>query len=226
MKIQRYKSTAEFVTAEIRRMILSGDLEPGARLDQEEVAKLLDVSRHPVRQAIERLAERGFVVLEPHKSAVVAEISLDDMRQLYQARNELEVLAVREGWPRFSSDLPRRLNELLSRMLAVGTSDLDEFMIANRDFHLSLYRECANRYLFGTIERLFDLSERYQRTGHKHSDRSRQSMLDHREIIAAVEKHDLERLVDVVRAHNAGGLAAAAHFLDDSPTPVPRPRSQ
>jgi DNA-binding GntR family transcriptional regulator len=214
MKIQRYKSTAEFVTAEIRRMILNGDLKPGSRLDQVEVAKLLDVSRHPVRQAIERLAERGFVVLEPHKSAVVAEISMDDMRQLYQARNELEVLAVRQGWQRFSADLPRRLNELISRMLAVGTADLDGFMVANRDFHMSLYRECANRYLLGTIERLFDLSERYQRTGHKHPDRSRQSMFDHREIIAAIEQRDLERLVAVVQAHNVGGVEAAAPYLD------------
>ncbi len=224
MKVKRYKSTSEYITAEIRRLILNGNLKPGARLDQIELATLLDVSRHPVRQAIERLAERGFVVLQPHKSAIVAEFSIEDMSQLYQARNELEALAIRLGWPNYGDDMPKRLDELFSRMLAIGTGDLDEFMDANREFHLLLYRACGNRYLSGTIERLYDLSERYQRSGMKHPDRPRRSAYEHREIIEAVKARDLERLVTVVQAHNLDTLKAASHLIaSEAPRPGGRP---
>ena len=57
----RFKSAADYATSEIQRMILAGELAAGERLDQVRLAEQLDVSRHPVRQAIERLAERGFV---------------------------------------------------------------------------------------------------------------------------------------------------------------------
>ena len=96
----RYKSTADFVTAEIRRLILSGELPAGARVDQEELAEQLEVSRHPVRQAIDRLGERGFVIIHPHRSAIVAEISIADMEELYGARRVLEDWAIREFWNR------------------------------------------------------------------------------------------------------------------------------
>src|SRR5690606_22316887 len=93
-----HRSTSDFATAAIRQMILTGDLKPGDRVDQNEIATRLNISRHPVRQAIERLAERGFVQSRPHRSVIVSELSAADMEQLYFARGILEKEAIRLSW--------------------------------------------------------------------------------------------------------------------------------
>lgn len=204
----RYKSTADYATAEIQRLILSGELPAGARVDQVELANQLDVSRHPVRQAIDRLGERGFVVIHPHKSAVVAEISTADMEELYRARGVVEDWAIRELWSRSTPVTPADIAEPF-RMLE-GTDpnvDLDGYMTANRAFHLAMYQGCGNRHVLRTITSLFDLSERYQRAGLIRRARQDQSHRQHREMVEAIAESSRDRLLSLVAAHNNGTQA-------------------
>lgn len=204
MRQVRFKSTADYATAEIRQLILSGELPSGARLDQVELARRLDVSRHPVRQAIERLAERGFVSLSPHRSAVVAEISGQDMRYLYDVRRTLEPLAIREAFAHYDSTLAGRLEALQKDMRrAASANELDNYMDANRMFHLAMYAPCANRHLVRTVQSLFDLSERYQRTSLVQPGRMKRSNEDHAEMVAAIRAGNSARLVELIEDHNS-----------------------
>ncbi|MDQ8732314.1 GntR family transcriptional regulator [Bradyrhizobium sp. LHD-71] len=204
----RYKSTADFVTAEIRRLILSGELPAGARVDQEELADQLEVSRHPVRQAIDRLGERGFVILHPHRSAIVAEISIADMEELYGARRIVEDWAIRESWKRSAPVTEADLEPFFKILDTVDpAADLDTFMAANRDFHLAMYKGCGNRHVLRTITSLFDLSERYQRAALYHSPRQDTSKRDHREMMQAVAAGDRDRLLTLAHSHNDGTQA-------------------
>jgi DNA-binding GntR family transcriptional regulator len=203
MRPVRFKSTADYATAEIRQLILSGALEPGARLDQVELAKKLDVSRHPVRQAIERLGERGFVNISPHRSAVVAEISDKDMSDLYVVRRALEPAAIEDAFPRFDAALIARVAGLEKDMQrAAAANELDAYMEANRVFHLSMYAPCTNRHLVRTIESLFDLSERYQRTSLAQPGRMLRSNKDHAQMVEAIRASDGKRLVALIAEHN------------------------
>jgi DNA-binding GntR family transcriptional regulator len=208
MKTIRYKSTADYVTAELQRLILSGELTPGARVDQIELAQQLDVSRHPVRQAIERLAERGFINLHPHRSAVVAEISVADMDELYRAREMMEEWAIRESWERGT---PVTASQLADLFVAVDQADpakdLDGYMSANRAFHLAMYAGCGNRHLIRGITSLFDLSERYQRTALHHDRRIDSSKKEHAAMMKAIKAGDRDRLLELVAAHNKGTQA-------------------
>lgn len=204
MRPVRFKSTADYATAEIRQLILSGELASGARLDQVELARKLDVSRHPVRQAIERLAERGFVSLSPHKSAVVAEISDQDMSDLYVVRRALEPLTLRDSFPHFDDTLLARLDKLQHDMTRAATAgELDGYMDMNRLFHLAMYAPCQNRHLVRTVESLFDLSERYQRTSLVQPGRMKRSNEDHAEMVEAIRARDCERLIGLIENHNS-----------------------
>jgi DNA-binding GntR family transcriptional regulator len=210
----RYKSTADYVTAEIRRLILAGELPAGARVDQVDLADQLEVSRHPVRQAIDRLGERGFVVIHPHKSAIVAEISIADMEELYSARRIVEDWAIRESWnrslPVTEADLAPSFKILEAVDLA---ADLDTYMAANRNFHLAMYQGCGNRHVLRTISSLFDLSERYQRAALHQSTRQDASGRDHREMMQAVIAGDKDRLLTLAHSHNEGTEATVrAHY--------------
>jgi DNA-binding GntR family transcriptional regulator len=209
----RYKSTADFVTAEIRRLILSGELPAGARVDQEELAEQLEVSRHPVRQAIDRLGERGFVIIQPHRSAIVAEISIADMEELYGARRVLEDWAIRESWNRSAAVTEADLAPSFKILESVDPAeDLDAFMTANRDFHLAMHRSCGNRHVLRTITSLFDLSERYQRAALHQAPRQDASKRDHREMMQAVIAGDRDRLLALAHSHNDGTQATVRTY--------------
>jgi len=203
MRPVRFKSTADYATAEIRQLILSGELASGARLDQVELARRLDVSRHPVRQAIERLAERGFVSLSPHRSAVVAEISSSDMSDLYVVRRALEPVAIREAFPHYDEKIAAQVGDLEKTMRrAADAGELDSYMDANRMFHLAMYAPCGNRHLVRNVESLFDLSERYQRTSLAQPGRMKRSNDDHARMVEAIRARDVERLVSLIGEHN------------------------
>lgn len=203
MRPVRFKSTADYATAEIRQLILSGELASGARLDQVELARKLEVSRHPVRQAIERLAERGFVALSPHRSAVVAEISDEDMRYLYDVRRVLEPIAIRDAFPRFDEALTERLDKMEKDMRRAAAADeLDAYMDSNRQFHLAMYAPCKNRHMVRTVESLFDLSERYQRTSLVQPGRMKRSNQDHAKMVEAIRAGKPSQLAELIEEHN------------------------
>jgi DNA-binding GntR family transcriptional regulator len=210
----RHKSTADYVTAEIQRRILSGDLRPGARLDQIDLAGQLDVSRHPIRQAIDRLAERGFVKAAPHHSAVVAELSVQDLEELYDARSVLESWAIREVVRRPDDGFQARVAALHKALSAIDPKqDLDEYMQINRAFHLAMYEPCANRHVLRMIAVLFDLSERYQRTALGESARIERSRREHAAMARAARSRDWDRLVALIQAHNEGTRATVRAFV-------------
>lgn len=201
----RFKSAADYATSEIQRMILAGELPAGERLDQIRLAEQLDVSRHPVRQAIERLAERGFVQLSPHRSAIVTAHSVSDLIELYSLREKLEDMALRASWPALVTGGIAELEAIHARLAAQDSqSDIEGYMHENRAFHLRFYRDCGNRHLLRTIATLFDLSERYQRTALNTERRQNQSREEHAAMMDALRAKDLELLSERLKAHNRG----------------------
>ena len=216
-KTVRFKSTADYATSEIQRMILAGELPAGERLDQVRLAEQLDVSRHPIRQAIERLAERGFVLLSPHRSAVVTAHSISDLIELYSLRESLEEMALRASWPQLSTSGVEDLQPIHDRLAAQDSeNDIEGYMHENRAFHLAFYRDCGNRHLLRTITTLFDLSERYQRTALNSSRRQGNSREEHAAIMEALLAGDLELLSAALRKHNRGTREQVCEMLAES----------
>jgi DNA-binding GntR family transcriptional regulator len=216
MTSYRHKSAADFATAAIRQMILTGELPPGARVDQNEMAASLDISRHPVRQAIERLAERGFVISRPHKSVVVAELSIRDMEKLYHARAIVEDEALRLAWPHYDERFVAACEAHLAAMAKSDRlQDLDAFMSENHAFHMAFFRPAENPHLLRVIGMLFQLSERYQRTALMTEDRFARAPGEHRAMLACVRAADLDGLIDACRRHNAGTLETVRSLLCD-----------
>lgn len=209
-----HKSTADYATAAIRQMILTGELLPGARVDQNTIAAHLDISRHPVRQAIERLAERGFVVSRPHHSVVVAELSVADMDSLYQARTIVEEAAIRLAWPNYDQDFVALSEKHLAAMeRANRLEDLDDYMIENFEFHMNFYRKSGNPHLIRVTTSLFQLSERYQRTALMTEKRHSASTDEHRAMIESIAAHEIEALLAACKAHNDGTMKTVQSIL-------------
>src|SRR5689334_15832455 len=95
----RFRTASSFVSDMLRTAILTGVLKDGEPLRQDELAAALGVSRMPVREALRRLEAEGFVDFQPHKGAVVAELSAEEAEEIYEIRLTLECRRLRESIP-------------------------------------------------------------------------------------------------------------------------------
>lgn len=142
-------------------MILSGELKLGARLDERELAERLQVSRTPVREAINRLVQDRVIVREAYRGNYIAKLNKQEVSDVYVVRKELEGLAMRLALPRMSDiDLQhcKELVRLGDAGLAAG--DLEEYGRRDRDLHEFIIEKAANqslKYVLQTLSREIQL---------------------------------------------------------------------
>ena len=155
-----YKGKAELVYEKIRQAIMDGILKPGDKLETDQIAETLKVSRMPVREAIKRLQIEGFVEVKPHKEVTVAIVTIEQMRDVLSVRSALEGLAARVASIRIHDDLLNQLWSLYKEMeRMVESGETEGLLIKNREFHRSIHDISANKVLQSISENLFDSIE-------------------------------------------------------------------
>jgi DNA-binding GntR family transcriptional regulator len=154
-------SAAEQVAADLRRRILAGEIVPGERIRQEEVAERFGVSRLPVREALRMLEAEGLTELETKKSARVPLLDMHQVALMYQMREKLEPLALTESIPNLTDAQIDRLDELQARI--AKDNDLQHFLDLDRELHLLSYAGCDSDQLIGAVTRLWNSTQYYRR---------------------------------------------------------------
>lgn len=163
------RSVVEQVTAEIRRAIISGRLEPGQEFSLRELAGQLGVSFIPVREALRSLENEGLVQTRPGRSAVVAPVHLDDLHGIYRLRHRLEPEIARRSCLVLTDGL---LDDLEKEAASFGRQELgiDEVYEAHQAFHLALLAPAATDWDVRTLTTLWRAAERYIRIGFRTLD--------------------------------------------------------
>ena len=158
-----HRTLAEKAFSSLHDLILTGGLVPGQRLLIEELAERLDMSPMPIREALRRLDAVGLVEHVPHRGARVAELSVADLREVYEARLALEPLAVRHAAERFTGEDAERATAALARHVdGYRRDDAPSAWAAHTEFHFALYRAAGSRWLLRLITPLWESSERYR----------------------------------------------------------------
>jgi DNA-binding GntR family transcriptional regulator len=152
---------SERVTNSIRDLILSGRLEPGSRIGQEQLAEQFGTSRIPVREALKRLESEGLVSLVPNSGAWVAKLDLNECIEIYKIRERLEPLALSESLARMTGEEIDELARLAGRI--EKAADTEEFLRLDRQFHLASYRAANMQVLNGMVERFWNTTQHYRR---------------------------------------------------------------
>ena len=161
--IGHHRTLAERAFAALHEAIVTGKLAPGERLPIEELAGPLQMSPMPVREALRRLHAAGLVENVAHRGARVTELSIEDLREVYEARLELEPLAVRHAAERFTDEDAHTAAAALDRHVrAYRRGDVNETFTAHTDFHFTLYRAGGSRWLLRLITPLWESSQRYR----------------------------------------------------------------
>jgi GntR family transcriptional regulator of gluconate operon len=144
----RHRSLREAALSAIRQAILRGDLKPGQRLVETDVAEQMGMSRAPVREALRQLETEGLVVSEPHRGTFVAELSAADLWEIYTLRAAIESLAVRIVTEKASAETLVQLQQIVADMAqAAREGDLARLAALDMSFHEMLCRASGHSRL-------------------------------------------------------------------------------
>jgi DNA-binding GntR family transcriptional regulator len=174
----------------LRAAILSGEIAPGERIRQEDVAERFGASRLPVREALRILEADGLTEHHTHKGARVPKLDLHEVQVIYQMRERLEPLALAESLPHLREDDFRRLEQIQARIEA--NTDIAEFLALDREFHLLTYAGCPIDQLSAMVVRLWNSTQHYRRAFMYLTGPARRWVVnaEHRLILDAVERRD------------------------------------
>lgn len=203
------ETRAERVYMGIRTDILSGMRAPGDRLPTAEFCARFDTSVGVVREALLRLAEHGLVQVRPMQGFRVSELTADDLRDLTEARLDIETLALRYAVEQGDRDWEARVvgaHHLLSVAPQHSGDPAQRFTPewgkAHGSFHTALLEGCRNRRILAAALRLRDSAELYRRwsvTADRHANRD--LVAEHRELLDAALARDGAAAADVLASH-------------------------
>jgi DNA-binding GntR family transcriptional regulator len=199
---ERAQQTAtDYAVAELRALLISGELAPGTRIDQAKLAEGLGVSLVPIREALGRLQSAGLVEIVPHRGVFVSSVSADELVDIYTVREILEEQAARLAVSRLSTEEVDALARLANAMAtAVKAKDHGRLLEHNRELHFTIYRAAGRHHMLQVIERLWDLSARYAHMQLRAvPERPAQAMFEVRRIVEACRRRDGDALALMLR---------------------------
>ncbi|GAA3507925.1 hypothetical protein GCM10023075_65970 [Streptosporangium album] len=181
---------SERVADHLRAAILSGEIAPGGRIRQEEVAERSGASRLPVREALRMLEAEGLVEHESNKGARVPRLGGHEVDVIYQMRERLEPLALAESMPHLTEEDLLRLERIQERI--ERGPDVEGFLALDREFHLLTYSRCPIVQLSSMVVRLWNSTQHYRRAYMRLTGPGRRWVVDaeHRLIIDALARRD------------------------------------
>jgi DNA-binding GntR family transcriptional regulator len=174
----------------LRERILSGQLKPGTRVLQDELAEEFEASRLPVREALRILSSTGLVTLRSNRGAWVSKLDQRDCDLSYKIRERLEPLLLSESMASFTPDDVNGLVELQEQIEA--NSDVEQFLVLDRQLHWATYKYHDAQQLATMVARLWDTTQHYRRA-FSHLTGSQRAWIinsEHRLLIEAIRVQD------------------------------------
>ena len=200
--MNEYLPLRDVVFNTLRQAILRGELKPGERLMEIQLANKLGVSRTPIREAIRKLELEGLVLMVPRKGAEVAEITEKNLRDVLEVRCALEELAVQLACDRID---PERMQQLLDAAAhfrdILGTADITELGEADEAFHDVIFQATDNRRLIQLLNNLREQMYRYRIEYLKKKECYPQLLEEHAAIIQAIREHDKAKATEITVQH-------------------------
>jgi DNA-binding GntR family transcriptional regulator len=199
-------STADRLEQELERLILEGEYQPGARINENALAARFDVSRGAVREACRLLQRSGLVNIVPNQGSFVAALSVAEIVNLFDVRACLGRLAGRLAAATVTRSALQEMRELIDKMdEASRASDADRYIGLNIAFHATLYGTTGNAQLATLDAQMGKQLRIYRRHGLEFGGGLTVSNVEHRSILAAIERGDCEAAGNEVEKHIENG---------------------
>jgi len=206
------------IRASLEADIDNGALLPGDVLDERKLADRFQVSRTPVREAIQQLAMAGQVEIVPRQGIFVARMSISELRAMFELLAEMEASCAKLAARRMQEPWRQMMLDAMELCLQLSTGDdLVSYGQANADFHEAIYQGCCNRFLAEQVRMARRRTQSYRRNPFQLPGRMRQSALDHQLIANAIIAGDEDAAVRAMIEHIAVSGKGFAEFISTLP---------
>ena len=193
-------SLAERAYDEIRRMIIRLELAPGDVVREADLQVVLDMSRTPIREALQRLARDHFVTVIPRRGMLVSAIDVDELSMLYETRAIMEPYAARLATKRGNPDDWDEMADVLAATRKPGTN-ATQLIELDRRCHEIIWRAAGNRFLTSTLDTLYAQSDRLWHMYLADVADMGEAVEEHAAIHEALNDGDADRVSLLVEAH-------------------------
>ncbi|WP_310603066.1 GntR family transcriptional regulator [Anaerosporobacter sp.] len=200
--MNEYLPLRDVVFNTLRQAILKGELEPGERLMEIQLAERLGVSRTPIREAIRKLELEGLVIMVPRKGAEVARITEKDLNDVLEVRCALEELAVELACKKISKE---QIEELESTLVtfkeAIRGKNLTEMAEMDEKFHMVIFEATGNARLMQILNNLREQMYRYRVEYLKDKEVYDKLVEEHESIAKNIIESNVESAKDDIKKH-------------------------
>ena len=186
----------------LEQRIVEGELGNGKRLDETELSSFYGVSRTPVREALQRLAESGLAEHLPRRGTFVRSPSLSQLVEMFEVMAELECMAIRLAARRATAnDIDALEKDNETCRAAVAANDTKKYYEVNARLHGRIYQMSGNSFLASEARRLHDRLRPFRRLQLRVRGRMEESMAEHDIILAALRDGDADRAMETMKKH-------------------------
>jgi DNA-binding GntR family transcriptional regulator len=195
---------ADIIADELEELVFSGAFQDGDRLDEIKLAKQFDVSRTPVREALQRLVNSGLAAQLPRRGVFVRQPGPVELMEMFETMAEVEAVCGRLAALRISDAALQDLEQANQKCQeAVDQNDADRYYRENERFHHIIYAQSGNAFLENEVLRLHKRLKPYRRIQLRLRGRMAQSMAEHVAVVNALTSGDAETAAQILRAHVA-----------------------
>lgn len=198
----------------LRTDLLSGELKPGEQLVQETLAERYGVSRVPVREALKMLESEGQVDYHPHRGYFVAELSVEDLHEVYRLRALLEAEAIQRAVPHLSDDDVASIATLLDEVnAAAAVPDVVALTTANRRFHFAIFEASGMTRLSRLLAQLWDATDMYRALYFASKPNRDRVAAEHAAMVDALRRRDATTLIRLHADHRDHSVDTVSSIL-------------
>jgi DNA-binding GntR family transcriptional regulator len=202
MKTLQHRTISAATADELRRRILDGHFPAGFQLRQDALAEEFGVSRIPIREALVQLEAEGLVRIVPHKGAVVSELSIEEIEELFELRALIEPMLLRRSAPHLTEADYTALTAILDEYSAELRADhVSRWGELNTRFHQLLYRHAGRPRSLALVGTLLQESDRHARMQLTLTGGRERAETEHAELVALCRAGDLRTASALLKAH-------------------------
>lgn len=200
----------------IKKEIILGNLKEGDIFNEADVSSALNISRTPVREAVLKLKEEGYLTIIPRKGTIVSKISYKDIKELYDYRLIVEGESIKKVALVYDLDLARSWKEYFLNLINNGGIDLESnlvkpnylgFIDSDYSFHISLAESLNNKYILREITSFMDISMRIRYLSNSIDNKRKiEALKEHIEILDAIIKRNDDLARDKMINHLSNSI--------------------
>lgn len=202
----------EVVYRTLRKDILTGKIPGGAHITESNISKQLNVSRTPVREALQRLTQERLITALPRAGYIIEDMSDEDIQDIFSARFDIEALVIRRAVQNITPDEVTMLSDNTRRARAhIKSGEHEKATLLDLEFHAIIYRASRSKTFYRICKNLGDLTMKYRHGLNLEKDLWEEAIQNHESILRAIEIRDPETAVEAILAH---GEQARMQLID------------